>query len=48
MLAEYSARADLIVIGRHGGSRARTAVGSVQHALLSHAHGPVAVVPSEG
>ncbi len=47
VLAEYSVRADLVVIGRHGGSRARTAVGSVQHALLSHAHGPVAVVPSE-
>lgn len=42
VLASYSARADLVVIGRHGSS----AVGSVQHALLDHARGPVAVVPS--
>lgn len=42
ILATYSARADLVVIGRHGG----LGVGSIQHALLDHAHGPVAVVPS--
>jgi nucleotide-binding universal stress UspA family protein len=41
VLANYSARADLVVIGRHGDP----ATGSVQHALLDHAHGPVAVVP---
>jgi nucleotide-binding universal stress UspA family protein len=44
VLAEASARADLVVIGRRAaasGSGAR----SVTHALLSHAHGPVAVVP---
>jgi len=42
VLANYSARADLVVIGRHGAP----GIGSVQHALLDHARGPVAVVPS--
>ena len=42
VLANYSARADLVVIGRHGGG-----IGSTQHALLDHAHGPVAIVPSD-
>ncbi len=41
VLANYSARADLVVIGRHGDP----GIGSVQHALLDHARGPVAVVP---
>jgi nucleotide-binding universal stress UspA family protein len=41
ILANYSARSDLVVIGRHGDS----GIGSVQHALLLHARGPVAVVP---
>jgi len=41
MLAEASARADLVVIGRGAEPGTR----SVAHALLSHAHGPVAVVP---
>jgi nucleotide-binding universal stress UspA family protein len=45
VLSEYSARADLVVIGRHGGS-SRPAVGSIQHAVLHHARGPVAIVPS--
>jgi nucleotide-binding universal stress UspA family protein len=44
MLANYSARADLVVIGRHGDP----GIGSIQHALLDHARGPVAVVPSGG
>ncbi len=44
VLASYSARADLVVIGRHGGP----IIGSVQHVLLEHARGPVAVVPSGG
>jgi nucleotide-binding universal stress UspA family protein len=35
VLASYTGRADLVVIGRHG-----SAVGGIQHALLSHAHGP--------
>jgi nucleotide-binding universal stress UspA family protein len=46
ILASFTARADLVVIGRHdqdGGP----GVGSVQHALLNHAHGPVAVIPQQ-
>jgi nucleotide-binding universal stress UspA family protein len=43
VLANYSARADLVVIGRHGDH----GIGSVQHALLNHARGPVAIVPSD-
>lgn len=45
VLSEYSARADLVVLGRRAGSRARPAVGSIQHAVLNHARGPVAIVP---
>jgi nucleotide-binding universal stress UspA family protein len=44
ILANYSARSDLVVIGRHGDP----GIGSVQHTLLLHARGPVAVVPSDG
>ena len=43
VLATYSVRADLVVIGRHGDP----GIGSIQHALLDHARGPVAVVPSD-
>jgi nucleotide-binding universal stress UspA family protein len=47
VLASYSARADLVVIGRHGHpSGSGPGIGSIQHAVLDHAHGPVAVVPS--
>lgn len=50
VLASFSARADLVVIGRHDrsgyGGHTGPGVGSVQHAMLNHAHGPVAVVPS--
>jgi nucleotide-binding universal stress UspA family protein len=47
VLASYSARADLVVLGRHGHpARPGPGIGSVQHAVLDHAHGPVAVVPS--
>src|SRR6266568_3627703 len=42
-LTGLSARADLVVIGRRPGA---PGPGSVRHALLNHAHGPVAVVPS--
>jgi nucleotide-binding universal stress UspA family protein len=42
VLANYSARADLVVIGRHGDP----GIGSTQHALLDHARGPVAIIPS--
>jgi nucleotide-binding universal stress UspA family protein len=42
-LVGLSARTDLVVIGRRAGA---PGPGSVRHALLNHAHGPVAVVPS--
>jgi len=45
VLAAYTARADLVVIGRHG-DPGRARLGSIQHPLLSHAHGPIAIVPS--
>ena len=45
-LAGYSAHADLVVIGRCGAGGPGHAVGAVRHGLLSHAHGPVAVVPA--
>lgn len=48
VLADYSAHADLVVLGRHAAVHAAGAIGGIQHALLSHAQGPVAVVPSEG
>jgi nucleotide-binding universal stress UspA family protein len=44
VLASLSARADLVVIGKH--EAAGYAIGSIQNAVLSHAHGPVAIVPS--
>lgn len=46
VLSGYSARADLVVIGRHG--RDGAGIGTVQHAVLDHAHGPVAVIPADG
>jgi nucleotide-binding universal stress UspA family protein len=46
VLAGSSARADLVVLGRHGPGEPRArGVGSVTHAVLSHAHGPVVSVP---
>jgi nucleotide-binding universal stress UspA family protein len=42
VLASLSARADLTVIGRRIGP----SVGSVRNVVLSHAHGPVAIVPN--
>jgi len=45
-LVGLSARADLVVIGRRAGHSSRPGRGSVRHALLNHAHGPVAIVPS--
>lgn len=44
-LVGLSARADLVVIGRHAKHHGAEGPGSVRHALLNHAHGPVAVVP---
>jgi nucleotide-binding universal stress UspA family protein len=49
VLASYSARADLVVLGRHGHPEGSgPGIGSVQHAVLDHAHGPVAIIPSDG
>jgi nucleotide-binding universal stress UspA family protein len=45
VLASYSARADLVVIGRRNGTDSSLAIGGIRHALLNHARGPVAVVP---
>ena len=45
-LVGLSARADLVVLGRHAHPTGRQGPGSVRHALLNHAHGPVAIVPS--
>ena len=45
-LVGLSARADLVVIGRHAKQPGLPGPGSVRHAVLNHAHGPVAVVPS--
>lgn len=44
VLIGASARADLVVIGRHA---ARSRVGSITHPVLAHAHGPVTVVPGD-
>jgi nucleotide-binding universal stress UspA family protein len=48
VLASYSARCDLVVIGRHDGAGSRPTIGAIQHALLAHARGPVAIVPDAG
>ncbi len=42
VLSAYAGRADLVVIGRHSHG---LAIGGIQHAVLSHAHGPIAIVP---
>jgi nucleotide-binding universal stress UspA family protein len=44
VLASYASRADLVVIGRHHHDTG-PAIGGTQHALLSHAHGSIAIVP---
>jgi nucleotide-binding universal stress UspA family protein len=46
ILAGLSARADLLVLGRHVKHPGPPGPGSVRNAVLSHAHGPVAIVPS--
>lgn len=45
-LVGLSARADLVVLGRHATHGALPGTGAVRHAVLSHAHGPVVTVPS--
>jgi nucleotide-binding universal stress UspA family protein len=45
VLAGHSESADLVVIGRHGTPHPAD-VGGIQHTLLNHARGPVAVVPA--
>jgi len=45
-LVGLSARADLVVIGRHARHCGLQGPGSVRHAVLNHALGPIAVVPS--
>ncbi|MGD0064819.1 MAG: universal stress protein [Streptosporangiaceae bacterium] len=45
-LAGLSARADLVVIGRHARHSGLAGPGTVTHAVLNHAHGTVVTVPS--
>jgi len=45
-LAGLSVRADLVVIGKHASHPGLRGPGSVRHAALNHAHGPIAIVPS--
>lgn len=45
VLAGASARADLLVVGRHDSHGASIhGIGSVTHAVLDHGHGPVAII----
>jgi nucleotide-binding universal stress UspA family protein len=45
-LVGLSARADLTVLGRHARHPGLLGPGTVTHAVLNHAHGPVVTVPS--
>jgi nucleotide-binding universal stress UspA family protein len=45
-LIGLSAHADLVVVGRHAKHPGLPGAGSVRHAVLNHAHGPVVIVPS--
>jgi nucleotide-binding universal stress UspA family protein len=45
-LVGLSARADLVVLGRHTTHGTLPGPGAVRHAVLNHAHGPVVTVPS--
>jgi nucleotide-binding universal stress UspA family protein len=45
-LIGLSARTDMVVLGRHAKHAGLPGPGSVRHAVLGHAHGPVVTVPS--
>jgi nucleotide-binding universal stress UspA family protein len=46
VLVGASARADLVVLGRNrGGDSGHPRTGAVTHAVLNHAHSPVAIIP---
>ena len=45
-LVGVSARADMVVIGRRSTHATQHGPGTVTHAVLNHAHGPVVTVPS--
>lgn len=47
VLAGLSARADLVVLGRHHRDGRVPGPARIVHAVLSHAHGPVVTVPSD-
>ena len=44
-LVGLSARADLVVLGRHQHDGRLPGPGAVRHAVLNHAHGPIVIVP---
>jgi nucleotide-binding universal stress UspA family protein len=47
VLASLSTRADLVVLGKHRhAATGSPGIGSIQHAVLNHAHGPIAIIPS--
>jgi len=46
VLSKLSAGAQLLVLGRRGDHLPGVRVASVQHSVLGHAHGPVAIVPA--
>lgn len=45
-LVGYTARAELVVLGRDDSPAATRTAGSILHTLLHHARGPIAIVPS--
>jgi nucleotide-binding universal stress UspA family protein len=45
-LVGLSARADLVVVGRRSADAGVHGPGTVMHAVLNHAHGPIVTVPS--
>ncbi len=48
VLADLSGRADLVVLGRHATiGRMLPGPARIAHAVVSHAHGPVVIVPSD-